>query len=91
MTLSEALQGRKVLEFPTLYVLLHSTDKPADDKHMLEEDYLREYGAEETVAESQDGQEGQEIGNDVAEIAQKFTSVDESKVLEVLQKDLGVE
>ncbi|EFW18296.1 hypothetical protein D8B26_005108 [Coccidioides posadasii str. Silveira] len=91
VTLSEALRGRKVLEFPTLYALSLPPDQLAGGEYMLEADYLAQYGAEEKMAEEQGNSDGQGVGQYMADEAQKLENVDESKVLEVLNKDLGGE
>ncbi|RAH65425.1 zinc finger HIT domain-containing protein [Aspergillus aculeatinus CBS 121060] len=88
MTLTAALRGHTVLEFPTIYVL---PDSPAalraqgsDARYLLEDEYIRthapvdEDSASPTESEvDQPAPAGIDLGN-----------VDEKKVLEVLKKDL---
>ncbi|RAH44967.1 zinc finger HIT domain-containing protein [Aspergillus brunneoviolaceus CBS 621.78] len=88
MTLTAALRGHTVLEFPTIYVLPDSPDalraQGADARYLLEDEYIRthapvdEDSASPTESEvDQPAPAGIDLGN-----------VDEKKVLEVLKKDL---
>ncbi|RAK75762.1 zinc finger HIT domain-containing protein [Aspergillus fijiensis CBS 313.89] len=88
MTLTAALRGHTVLEFPTIYVLPDSPDalraQGADARYLLEDEYIRthapvdEDSASPTESEvDQPAPAGIDLGN-----------VDENKVLEVLKKDL---
>ncbi|KAL4894980.1 hypothetical protein BDV59DRAFT_211836 [Aspergillus ambiguus] len=90
ITLTSALRDRTVLEFPTIYVLPNSpetlrttTEKPS---FLLEEEYLQSQPQAEleqagtTVGDTADGAHA--LGS------ADLTNVDESKVLEVLKKDL---
>ncbi|WEW57372.1 Box C/D snoRNA accumulation [Emydomyces testavorans] len=89
MTLTEALRGRKVLEFPTFYALSLAPDKLTHEGYMLNEEYLKQYGAEETMLEEQRSEAGESVGTDIMDVAQKLENIDDSKILEVLKKDLS--
>jgi hypothetical protein len=86
-TLADALRGRTVLEFPTIYVLRsplnEAQSEEQNDKYMLEKEYLRTHPDTEEV---DNGPE--ETGVQPVFGAVDIPDVDESKVLEVLRKDL---
>lgn len=94
-TLGECLNGRTVLEFPTIYVFPTSVEQlPAE--FMLEEDYLKQEGEEqkelnELISEldpeilKQLRHDGQQPRNRTA----REEEVDSSEILDVLKKDFG--
>ncbi|PYH73019.1 uncharacterized protein BO88DRAFT_441505 [Aspergillus vadensis CBS 113365] len=86
ITIAAALRGHTVLEFPTIYVLPDSPDTiraQEDSKYILEEEYLRTHQSpEESSEDTGDADDTLPPG------AIDLQGVDESKVLEVLQKDL---
>lgn len=89
MTLTSALRGRTVLEFPTVYIIPDSPDTiRAEDKEngrfLLEDEYLQTIGPEKE--EESTGQQGQDDAQDQAAV--DLGQVDEKKVLEVLKQDL---
>lgn len=89
MTLTSALRGRTVLEFPTVYILPDSPDTiRAEDKEgarfLLEDEYLQTVGPEKD--EESTGQKGVDDAQDQAAV--DLGQVDEKKVLEVLKQDL---
>lgn len=89
MTLTSALRGRTVLEFPTIYILPDSPDTiRAEDtenaRFLLEDEYLQTIGPEKE--EESTGQQGQDDAQDQAAV--DLGQVDEKKVLEVLKQDL---
>ena len=89
MTLTSALRGRTVLEFPTVYILPDSPDTiRAEDKEsvrfILEDEYLQTIGPEKE--EESIGQKGEDDAQDQAAV--DLGQVDEKKVLEVLKQDL---
>ena len=89
MTLTSALRGRTVLEFPTVYIIPDSPDTiRAEDKEnarfLLEDEYLQTIGPEKE--EESTGQQGQDDAQDQAAV--DLGQVDEKKVLEILKQDL---
>ncbi|KAE8356796.1 hypothetical protein BDV28DRAFT_65634 [Aspergillus coremiiformis] len=86
-TLTSALRGRTVLEFPTIYVLPDSPETlsaPDDDpKFLLEKDYLRT----QPQGDPESG-ETSETDNEPAPGSVDISNLDEKRVLEVLKKDL---
>ncbi|KAI2817527.1 hypothetical protein CBS115989_5975 [Aspergillus niger] len=87
ISLAAALRDHIVLEFPTIYVLPDSPDTiraQEDAKYILEEEYLRTHQSpEESSDDTGDADDAQ-----LPPGAIDLRGVDESKVLEVLQKDL---
>ncbi|KAL2823311.1 HIT finger domain protein [Aspergillus cavernicola] len=85
-TLTNALRGRVVLEFPTIYVLRDPLDEQGSEeesKFILEKDYLRTHqDTEPEVEEASNTDTGPPFST------VEIPDVDEEKVLEVLQKDL---
>ncbi|KAL3487582.1 hypothetical protein BJX62DRAFT_213358 [Aspergillus germanicus] len=85
-TLADALRGRTVLEFPTIYVLRSPLDEAQseeqNDKFMLEKEYLR------THPDTEEVDNGPETDVQPVFGAVDIPDVDENKVLEVLRKDL---
>ncbi|KAL2813910.1 hypothetical protein BJX63DRAFT_393559 [Aspergillus granulosus] len=85
--LANALRGRTVLEFPTIYVLRKPLDEsPSEEdnaKFMLEKEYLRTHPDTEDVEEESENTDAQPVFNTV-----DIPDVNEGKVLEVLRKDL---
>lgn len=84
-TLSSALRGRVVLEFPTIYVLNESIDNLRAG-FVTEEEYLKAQKKEDLVFKT-DGVEDEE---ELEEGEIDVEGIDEKKVLEVLRRDLGV-
>ena len=85
-TIAAALRGHTVLEFPTIYVLPYSPDTiraQEGSKYILEEEYLRTHQSPEESSEDTGGAD-----DTLPPGAIDLQGVDESKVLEVLQKDL---
>ncbi|KAJ0422914.1 hypothetical protein BJY00DRAFT_279083 [Aspergillus carlsbadensis] len=88
-TLADALRGRTVLEFPTIYVLRSPLDEAQsqveeqNDKFMLEKEYLRTHPDTEDVDNGSEETDAQPVFGAI-----DIPDVDESKVLEVLRKDL---
>lgn len=100
-TLANALRGRTVLEFPTVYVLEKDLAMQDDDDeevlgYMLEAAYLAENPEEREGKEEGEG-EGEAVERDRDEDKNITTGldalvdVDEGKVLQAMQKDLGAE
>ncbi|KAL2862189.1 zinc finger HIT domain-containing protein [Aspergillus lucknowensis] len=87
-TLTDALRGRVVLEFPTIYVLQKplEEDRPEEEKSkfMLEGEYLRTH--QDTEAEGDEGSEYTDTQPLFGVV--DIPDLDEGKVLEVLKKDL---
>ena len=86
-TLSESLQGRLVLEYPTIYVLADQPEK-LPHKYVTEEMFfkkLQEEGYRERLEAKLTGQEEGEL---VKEVPLENESVDERKLEEVLDRDL---
>ncbi|KAJ5101975.1 polyketide synthase, partial [Penicillium alfredii] len=89
------LRNRTVLEFPTIYVLPESPQTLLAEKDtsrfVLEEEYLRTAGPEETSADTVEAaQESTGPDNDDTAPDQSvyLQNVDENKVMEVLKQDL---
>lgn len=91
ITLSAALAGRTVLEFPTIYVLgdsprtLLTEKEKKTDRFLLEEEYLRTKPEQADV--DGDGDGDMRMENTVPDTLDTG-QVDEQRVLEVLKKDL---
>ncbi|PWY94205.1 putative HIT finger domain protein [Aspergillus sclerotioniger CBS 115572] len=86
MSITAALRGHTVLEFPTIYALPDSPDTlqaQEDPKYLLEEDYLRTHQSPDDTSE-----DAAEEDTQLPPGAIDLGGVDEKKVLEVLQKDL---
>lgn len=92
-TLAEALHGRLVLEFPTLYVLRQRPGELPTDRFMLEDEYLKECGVEESVESRSDGEVTDEDNEDENAGAEDETDalrrVDEKNVIQALLKDMS--
>ncbi|PWY65605.1 hypothetical protein BO70DRAFT_390840 [Aspergillus heteromorphus CBS 117.55] len=88
MTITSALRDHTVLEFPTIYTLSDSPDailsSREDPRYILEEEYIRTHQSPEESSE--DSAEVQD--NQLPPGAIDLADVDETKVLEVLTKDL---
>ena len=85
-SITAALRGHTVLEFPTIYVLPDSPgtlQAQEDPKFLLEEDYLRTHQSPDDTSE-----DAAEEDTQLPPGAIDLGGVDEKKVLEVLQKDL---
>ncbi|CAG8903815.1 unnamed protein product [Penicillium egyptiacum] len=92
-TLNTVLRNRTVLEFPTIYALPESARTLSADKDnskfILEEDYLRTAGPDETGQFSTTSGDGDAAGNEALPGSSvNLQDVDENLVLEVLKKDL---
>ncbi|GMG10542.1 unnamed protein product [Aspergillus oryzae] len=87
-TLTSALRGRTVLEFPTIYILSDSpntlSSEDENTKFLLEKDYLRT----QPQGEIESGETSETDGDQPAPGSVDISNLDEKKVLEVLQKDL---
>ncbi|OJD15311.1 hypothetical protein AJ78_04428 [Emergomyces pasteurianus Ep9510] len=91
VTITEALRGRTVLEFPTFYVLPCAAGELPGDKFVLEETYLKEHGDdEEDRLKGTEKEEEEEEEAERQEGGNVLRGVDEREVLEVLCKDLEV-
>ncbi|KAK2870581.1 hypothetical protein FQN49_003077 [Arthroderma sp. PD_2] len=86
MALGDVLREKTVLEFPTIYVLEHSPDELSEDKFLLEEQYIAQYGDGNEVDGS--GDEGEIDEEEESEEAKRLAEVNALKVMEVLRKDL---
>jgi hypothetical protein len=94
-TLGECLNGRTVLEFPTIYVHPESLQQ-LPEEFMLEEDYLKQEGEEQKEFDALISEldpdilqrlkdDGQRPGSRTAEQEE----VDRKEILDVLKKDFG--
>ncbi|KAB8234432.1 zinc finger HIT domain-containing protein [Aspergillus alliaceus] len=86
-TLTSALRGRTVLEFPTIYVLSDSPETVSGDeksKFLLERDYLRA----QPEGKLESGETPETDDEQQAPGTVDISNLDEEKVLEVLKKDL---
>ena len=81
-TLGDVLKSRTILEFPTIYVL---PEKPSEiaEPFILEQTYLAQRGSDVPVSLPAYVPSAFEEG----EISESPSHVDETKLLEVLQKD----
>ena len=99
MTVTAALKGRTVLEFPTIYVLPYAPDTLRADgerreEFMLEEEFLRMRPDADAEAEAgvgvdgdvETGPAGNAAGPQQGEV--DLGQVDEKQVLDVLKQDL---
>ena len=101
MSIKEAVRGRTLLEFPTIFVLpnapdnlpegfilAHETNSTISNIHALKDTQLAEECSYDDLAASDTAkitaEEVQSLGLD-----EKILEVDETKILEVLRKDLG--
>ncbi|OJJ77250.1 hypothetical protein ASPBRDRAFT_50184 [Aspergillus brasiliensis CBS 101740] len=87
ISIAAALRGHTVLEFPTIYVLPDSPDTIRAQeyaKYILEEEYLRTHESPEESSEDTGDADDAQLPPGAIDLQ----GVDESKVLEVLQKDL---
>lgn len=91
-TLSTILRNRTVLEFPTIYALPESAERilanQEDSPYIMEEEYLRTAGPEETRQSKAIDEDDAAIENPIPDSSVNLHSVDENKVLEVLKQDL---
>jgi hypothetical protein len=94
-TLDSCLNGRAVLEFPTIYVFNGSTElSPAE--FMLEEDYLKQEGKEQKEFDQLISELDPEVLRRLEDDAQqsgdrtmKEERIDDKEILDVLKKDFG--
>lgn len=84
-TLRSALEGRAVLEFPTIFIM-HGNSGTLPSPFITETEYLGRYG-EDVVANGSSTVEEGEIGTSVGPTLP--SSMDTGKVMEVLAKDLS--
>ncbi|KAF1911855.1 hypothetical protein BDU57DRAFT_523909 [Ampelomyces quisqualis] len=94
-TIGECLNGRTVLEFPTIYVLPKSTPQ-LPQEFMLEEDYLKQEGEErkefDALISELDPEILQRLKADGQQPGPQTTyqeEVDSKEILDVLKKDFG--
>ncbi|KAJ5952585.1 uncharacterized protein N7479_010998 [Penicillium vulpinum] len=92
-TLNTILRNRTVLEFPTIYALPESAEtlfaNKDNSKFILEEDYLRTAGPDETAQSSTTSDDDDAAGNEkLPASSANLQDVDENLVLEVLKQDL---
>lgn len=85
--LSEFLQGRLVLEYPTIYVLAEQPEK-VPNKYITEEMFFKKLQEEGYREQLEAKLTGQEEGELVKEVPPGNDSVDEKKLEEVLDRDL---
>lgn len=92
-SLRAVLQGRTVLEFPSIYILSDSRETLLADKEtaafIIEEEYLRDVEPEDAAEKSAESES--ETGDGTSGLpgpSIDLQSVDEKKVLEVLKQDL---
>jgi hypothetical protein len=92
-TLGESLQGRTVLEFPTIYVL-PSNIKQLPEEFMLEEEYQRQEGEEQkefdNLIKDLDPEILKRLRDDGAHNGDRSAKeeVDSKAILDVLKKDI---
>jgi hypothetical protein len=91
-TLGECLNGRTVLEFPTIYVF-PKTSQQLPEEYMLEEDYLKQEGEEQKefndLLNELDPEILKRLKSDGQGSAAKEEEVDSKEILDVLKKDFG--
>lgn len=90
-TLSEALQGSTVLEFPTIHYF-PSTTPELPKEFMLDQDYQKEEGEQQKEFEEMMQEVDPEILKRLRNDATSSTAdeqVDSKKILDVLKQDLG--
>lgn len=93
--LTDALRGRTILEFPTLYVLdrVLPGEKGADDKFVLEEQYLNENPDEREAKEAEKEESPEEdrevLDGSILPGLETLLGVDEAELMKVMQQDLG--
>jgi hypothetical protein len=93
-TLGECLNGRTVLEFPTIYVFPSSVEQLPED-FMLEEDYLKQEGEEQKEFDELIRELDPEILKRLKDDGQAGSrsapeeEVDSKEILDVLKKDFG--
>lgn len=92
-TLGECLNGRTVLEFPTIYVFPSSME--LSDEFMLEQDYLKQEGEDRKEFDELINELDPEILKRLKEAGQRpghnarDEVVDSKEILDVLKKDFG--
>lgn len=87
--LKDILRGRTVSEFPTIYILPQSPQdlsRPGHEKFLLEEEYLAHAGRTEDGPDKADDSGSEDDEKDGLD---NLNGIDETKVLEVLKKDLA--
>jgi hypothetical protein len=91
-TLGECLNGRTVLEFPTIYVFPSSVEQ-LPEEFMLEEDYLKQEGEEQKEFDELIKELDPEILNRLKDDAgtrlAPEEAVNSNEILDVLKKDFG--
>lgn len=93
-TLGECLNGRTVLEFPTIYVFPDTVQQLPED-FMLEEEYLKQEGEEQKEFNDLISELDPEILERLKEDGQRFKpgtgreEVDSKEILDMLKKDFG--
>jgi hypothetical protein len=89
-TLTSALQGKIVLEFPTIYVLTEAPDE-LPRAYVTEETYLSGQRKEDLVLGRDGVDEREGEGSEEGELGDMgLKGIDEKKVLEVLRKDIRI-
>jgi hypothetical protein len=89
-TLTAALQGKIVLEFPTIYVLTEAPDE-LPRAYVTEETYLSGQRKEDLVLGRDGVDEREGEGSEEGELGDiGLKGIDEKKVLEVLRKDIRI-
>jgi hypothetical protein len=95
VTIGECLNGRTVLEFPTIYVFPSSVQQLPED-FMLEEDYLKQEGEEQKEFDELISELDPEILKRLRDDGQQSSArqgreeeVDSREILDVLKKDFG--
>jgi hypothetical protein len=93
-SLGDCLNGRTVLEFPTIYVFPNSVEQLAEE-FMLEQDYLKQEGEDQKEFDELISELDPEILKRLKEDGQqsgprrKEEEVDSKDILDVLKKDFG--
>jgi hypothetical protein len=86
-TIKDILKGRRVLEFPTVYVL---DQAPSDltTPFVLEKVYLEEHGEDVMIPQPPAPAAATEADLEDGEVAPDLAAMDESRMIEVLERDL---
>ena len=88
--LSTALRNRLVLEYPTIYIFNQMPDEPLPDGYLTEQQYY-DMSIKERFGDLDEGEIVEDVGNegDLEDPASLVKKLDERKLLEVLEKDIG--